>query len=229
MSFKALHFDFRAKLAVFISAFLLAALLTHDFTVCAALAMMTLYLSVQHFTRTGLIYLLIGLVIALLRRLSGENGITILMPDMFLFAVLRILLVLMAACPMILMPPGEAIAALFKMHCPKFFALPLTFMLRFAPTVRNEFRAVFAAMHLRGLISVAHPLRTFEYTLIPIIVRSSKIADELAASAELRGIENPGPHSCIRRIVLTRKDIALIGIAVIAVPGCLFLDRWVIS
>lgn len=229
MSFRALHFDFRAKLAVFISAFLLAALLIHDLIVCAAMILMAFYLTVQHFTRPGLIYLLAGLAVAFLRWISGENGVTILMPDMFLFAVLRILLVLMAAVPMILMPPGEAVAALFKIHCPKFFALPLTFMLRFAPTVGSEFRTVFAAMRLRGLLSAAHPLHTFEYTLIPIIVRSSKIADELAASAELRGIENPGPHSCIRHIVMTRDDWFLIGAAAAAVLICLLSDWRVMS
>jgi ABC-type cobalt transport system, permease component CbiQ and related transporters len=229
MSAAALHFDFRAKLVVFFAAFLLAALLTHDPAVCTAIILMTIYLAVQHFTKAGLIYLLIGLGVALIRWFSGGNGISVLMPDMFLFAVLRILLVLMAAYPMIMMPPGEAVAALFKMHCPNYFALPLTFMFRFAPTVKDEFSAVFSAMRLRGLISMAHPLHTFEYTLIPIIIRSSKIADELAASAELRGIENPGPHSCLRRIEMTRKDFLLLPAVSAAVLFCLFLDRWVIS
>lgn len=38
---------------------------------------------------------------------------------------------------------------------------------------------------------VLHPLNTFEYVVVPMVFRSLKIADELAASSVVRGIESP--------------------------------------
>lgn len=85
------------------------------------------------------------------------QGITILMPEMFLFMVLRILMMVMAAQPVIGMPPGEVVAVFKKIHAPDGIALPVTFMLRFFPTVRSEFSDVFASLRLRKLLSWKHP------------------------------------------------------------------------
>lgn len=134
-----------------------------------------------------------------LRLLSGGQGITILMPEMFLFMVLRILMMVMAAQPVIGMPPGEVVAVFKKIHAPNGIALPVTFMLRFFPTVRSEFSDVFSSLRLRKLLSWKHPLDAMEYIVTPVIFRSSRIAEELAASAESRGISNPGKHTCRRK------------------------------
>jgi len=223
----ALHVDFRAKLAVFALMFVLSALLTHDGSVCLAMLFMMLYLCAQSFYRAGIIYFFAGCAIALLRSLSGSEGITIFLPDVLLFAILRISLVMMAAFAMVRMPPGEITAAFMKMRLPSALALPITFMLRFAPTVRGEFRTVLAALRMRGLLSLAHPLRAFEYTLIPMITRSSVISDDLAASAELRGISNPGTHSSLRLIRFQMIDGILLILAFVFSAICLYVDKWV--
>ena len=85
------------------------------------------------------------------------------------------------------MPPGEVVAVFKKIHAPDGIALPVTFMLRFFPTVRSEFSDVFASLRLRKLLSWKHPLDAMEYIVTPVIFRSSRIAEELAASAESRG------------------------------------------
>ena len=93
----------------------------------------------------------------------------------------------MAAQPVIGMPPGEVVAVFKKIHAPNGIALPVTFMLRFFPTVRSEFSDVFSSLRLRKLLSWKHPLDAMEYIVTPVIFRSSRIAEELAASAESRG------------------------------------------
>ncbi|MCO7127053.1 energy-coupling factor transporter transmembrane protein EcfT [Sporolactobacillus shoreicorticis] len=225
----AVHVDFRAKLAVFALMFVLSALLIHDVSVCLAMLFMTLYLCAQSFYRAGIVYFLTGCTIAFLRSLPGVEGITILLPDVLLFAILRITLVIMAAYAMMRMPPGEITAAFMKMRLPSALALPITFMLRFAPTVRGEFRTVFAALRMRGLLSMTHPLRTFEYTLIPVITRSTVLSDNLAASAELRGISNPGIHSSLRLIRFQKIDSLLLLLAFGFSAICLYIDRWVMT
>mgnify|MGYP007020562528 FL=1 len=52
-----------------------------------------------------------------------------------------------------------------------------------------------------------HPLDAMEYIVTPVIFRSSRIAEELAASAESRGISNPGKHTCRRKIEFQKKRL----------------------
>ena len=51
-------------------------------------------------------------------------------------------------------------------------------------------------MKIRGFLKsvgnvLKHPMDTLEYAIVPMVFRSLKIADELAASAIVRGIESP--------------------------------------
>ena len=172
----------------------LVAVLTSDILIYTLLGVLSVYLIIQGFGRQTIKYLIVCGVFIVLRLLSGGQGITILMPEMFLFMVLRILMMVMAAQPVIGMPPGEVVAVFKKIHAPDGIALPVTFMLRFFPTVRSEFSDVFASLRLRKLLSWKHPLDAMEYIVTPVIFRSSRIAEELAASAESRGISNPGKH-----------------------------------
>ena len=79
---------------------------------------------------------------------------------------------------------------------PSSVRLTVIVILRFVPTVASEFSDVLDAMKTRGLLLsplqvVLHPLNTFEYVVVPMVFRSLKIADELAASSVVRGIESP--------------------------------------
>ncbi|MDO4293254.1 MAG: energy-coupling factor transporter transmembrane component T [Eubacteriales bacterium] len=220
-----IKFDFRTKLLVIVLIMSLVAVLTSDILIYTLPGVLSVYLVIQGFGRQTVKYLLVCSVFIVLRLLSGGQGVTVLMPEMFLFMVLRILLMVMAAQPVIGMPPGEAVAVFKKIHAPDGIALPVTFMLRFFPTVRSEFSDVFAALRLRKLLSWKHPLDAMEYTVTPVIFRSSRIAEELAASAESRGISNPGKHTCRRRIAFQKKDGVLCVIAVCVTALYFALER----
>lgn len=182
---------------------------------------------IQGFGRQTIKYLIVCGIFIVLRLLSGGQGITILMPEMFLFMVLRILMMVMAAQPVIGMPPGEVVAVFKKIHAPNGIALPVTFMLRFFPTVRSEFSDVFSSLRLRKLLSWKHPLDAMEYIVTPVIFRSSRIAEELAASAESRGISNPGKHTCRRKIEFQKRDWIMCVIAVCVTAFYFVLERTV--
>jgi energy-coupling factor transporter transmembrane protein EcfT len=224
-----LNFDFRAKLIILILDMSLVALLTSDIMVYCMLGIVTIYSVVQGYSKNAIKLLGIAAGVIILKTLSMGQGITVLVPDMFLFMIIRIIIMLMVAQPIIGMPPGEAVAAFKKMHIPDSFALSVTFMLRFIPTVRSEFASVFSAMRLRKLLSWRHPLRSLEYILVPIMIRSSKVADELAASAEARGITCPGNHTCRRDISFKRKDAILCIIGAIVTVALLIGEKVVMS
>lgn len=206
---KVLYFDFRAKIVILLLTMLLVALITSNIVIYTILGILMLYLILQGAVRPALKMSAVTLAAGLLKYLSLGQGITILMPDMFLFIIIRIMLMLMAAHPFMGMSPGEAIAVFKKMHAPDTFALPVTFMLRFMPTVKGEFAGVFAALRLRGLLSIRRPLRALEYMIVPVIFRASRISEELAASAEARGIAHPGTHTCRRDIAFRKMDFAV--------------------
>ena len=207
-------FDFRTKLLVIALTMSLVAVLTSDILIYILLVCLCIYLLIQGFYRQAIKYFSVCCVFILLRLFSGGNGITFLMPEMFLFMVLRILMMVMAAQPVFGMPPGEVVAVFKKIHAPSGIALPITFTLRFFPTIRSEFADVFSSLRLRKLLSWKHPLDAMEYIVTPVIFRSSRIAEELAASAESRGISNPGEHTCRRKLLFRKQDWLMCVIAV---------------
>ena len=217
----SMKFDFRTKLLVIVLTMSLVAVLTSDILIYTLFGVLSVYLIIQGFGRQTIKYLIVCGIFIVLRLLSGGQGITILMPEMFLFMVLRILMMVMAAQPRVGVPPG------LEIHAPNGIALPVTFMLRFFPTVRSEFSDVFSSLRLRKLLSWKHPLDAMEYIVTPVIFRSSRIAEELAASAESRGISNPGKHTCRRKIEFQKRDWIMCVIAVCVTAFYFVLERMV--
>ena len=213
----SMKFDFRTKLLVIVLTMSLVAVLTSDILIYTLFGVLSVYLIIQGFGRQTIKYLIVCGIFIVLRLLSGGHGITILMPEMFL----------LAAQPVIGMPPGEVVAVFKKIHAPNGIALPVTFMLRFFPTVRSEFSDVFSSLRLRKLLSWKHPLDAMEYIVTPVIFRSSRIAEELAASAESRGISNPGKHTCRRKIEFQKRDWIMCVIAVCVTAFYFVLERMV--
>jgi energy-coupling factor transport system permease protein len=92
---------------------------------------------------------------------------------------------------------SEMINALQKMKLPRSVVITFAVALRFIPTAREEFHHISEAMKLRGRgITLRNmctrPLATIENTLIPMMLRSASIAEELSAAAVTRGID--GSH-----------------------------------
>lgn len=90
---------------------------------------------------------------------------------------------------------GELVTALGRMRLPKTVTIPVAVMVRYLPTLGQEYACIRDTMRMRGIeasfpASLLHPLRATEFVLVPILMRCLKVADELAASAVSRGIES---------------------------------------
>lgn len=95
---------------------------------------------------------------------------------------------------------SEILSALQRLHLPKIFIIGLTITIRYIPTFRREFRIIKQAMHIRGVeFSVKHPLRTFEYLLVPQLFRCVSLSAELTAAGLTKGIATEEK----RRAILT--------------------------
>ena len=100
---------------------------------------------------------------------------------------------------------NEFLSAMNKAHVPKKVVIPLAVMLRYLPTIREDWHFIKDAMRLRdvspslkGLIS--HPGMTIECLYSPLLMAASKAADELAIASVTRGIENPHTRTCLIQI-----------------------------
>lgn len=88
---------------------------------------------------------------------------------------------------------GEVLAALSQARLPRAAVLAVAVTFRFIPTLMQEYGHIRDALALRdsrGWLAQG-PLRRVERLLLPLLVRSARLADELAISALTRGIEAP--------------------------------------
>ncbi len=125
------------------------------------------------------------------------------------------------------------IQALERLRLPRMLTLPLAVAMRFVPSLSYELTCIKDATRLRGLQpSVAgfyrHPMLTLEYLLVPLLMRSIKIADELSASALTRGIDASGVRTRYAALDFTRRDAAAAAISVVVVSVIVILDTLVV-
>lgn len=111
---------------------------------------------------------------------------------------------------------GDLVAGLEKMHLPQTIIIPLSVMFRFFPTLAEENRAIGAAMRMRGIrIGKAGLAATFEYRLIPLMMSSIRIGEELSAAALTRGLGAPVRRSTISEIGFRPVDVVCILVCII--------------
>ncbi|SHH82657.1 energy-coupling factor transport system permease protein [Sporobacter termitidis DSM 10068] len=117
---------------------------------------------------------------------------------------------------------NEFLSAMNKAHISRKIIIPLAVMLRYIPTIREDWRYIKDAMRLRdvspsiiGLFT--HPGMTVECLYSPLLMAASKAADELAIASVTRGIENPKPRTCLIQIRFRIQDVLII-LCFLAVP-----------
>lgn len=106
---------------------------------------------------------------------------------------------------------GEMVCALRKMHTPESIIITFMVMIRFFPTVREDYRQIRAAMTLRGIASgwlglLRHPMRSLEYILVPLLMNSTEVTQDLTVAALTKGISLPGTHTSVVQIGLRPLD-----------------------
>ena len=85
---------------------------------------------------------------------------------------------------------GSIISSMDKIRLPRAVSIPIAVMFRFFPSFREESRNIKLAMRIRG-ITFKNPIKYIEYVIVPLLVISSNISDDIAKAAETKCIENP--------------------------------------
>lgn len=127
--------------------------------------------------------------------------------------------VFMVSNDLILSPPGQVSAFLSKHKAHTHVILAVLVIFRFFPTIKAELQSIWQSMHNRGLLNpkqiLCHPLDSFEYILVPLLMRMVQISDQLTISALSRGIEAPVKRSAYYDKQTGLKDYCCIGFFII--------------
>ncbi|HEO7584063.1 TPA: energy-coupling factor transporter transmembrane protein EcfT [Streptococcus agalactiae] len=153
------------------------------------------------------------------------KGIVFISP-MLLGMVYKFIVPIMAAYLTFKIPSGKLIAVFQKCALPQNIILILLVIIRFIPTISGEFKTIREAMRVRGFTGsvkrvLFHPLQTMEYAVVPLIFRSIKVGDELAAAAIVRGIENPTKKNSYYETKFTKADLIIIFISICLMVACI--------
>jgi len=110
---------------------------------------------------------------------------------------------------------SEFISAMNKFHMPKTLTIPLAIMLRYIPTIQEDWRFIKDAMRLRDVSPslcglLVHPITTIECVYVPLMMLASKAADDLSIASITRGIENPLPRTCFTEMHFHFADFIIL-------------------
>ena len=123
---------------------------------------------------------------------------------------------------------SQLIAALSALRLPLVIIIPLSVMLRFIPTVQEEWDGVRKAMAFRGIslepgAVMRAPFKTIEYILIPLLFSCISVMDELASASLARGLDAERKRSSYETVKLFLPDylimLLFVGIAFYAAMG----------
>ncbi|WP_430611613.1 energy-coupling factor transporter transmembrane component T [Enterococcus sp. DIV0876] len=144
---------------------------------------------------------------------------------LFVFLILRISPVIAFASVLQEVPSGKLISSLQQLGIPRNILITLAVTLRFFPIIKKENQTIQSSAQLRGLSfkqsrNWLHPLNSFEYSFVPLMMRTLKITDELAASAMTKGIDSPQKRTSIYDNRLRVSDYLIAGCVI---AGSLFI------
>ena len=120
-------------------------------------------------------------------------------------------------------PAGAVLEVLSSMRIPKIAGISAVILFRFFPTIRYELTAIRNSLKFRGVgvhpaSILLHPYRNFKLTLIPLLIRTVKISEEMAAAAMVRGVTADNTVISFEKVQWRKRDTAAS-----ALGGSLFL------
>ena len=110
---------------------------------------------------------------------------------------------------------GEFLSAMARLHIPKKLTIPIAVMLRYLPTIQEDWHYIKDAMQLRDVSPtlwgfLKAPALTVNCIYVPLLTAASKAADELSIASVTRGIENPKPRTCLINIRMQAADFLVL-------------------
>lgn len=222
--------DCRVRLAAIAAAALCAFILRSEWTLGAAALCCAVWLLALGRPKAALGFCA-GYALLLYLQVAIPPGHALGALAMLASIVRRMMMPAFVAMPLAKAPTGVLLASLSKLRLPRPATVSLAVVFRFMPTVAGEYRAIRMAQKFRGIgVSawslLAHPARSYETILVPLLIRTTRIADELSASAMLRGAADAGKVTSFRPVRFGGRDAAVLVALILVAAALLAIDFW---
>ncbi|MGN1146854.1 MAG: energy-coupling factor transporter transmembrane component T [Lachnospiraceae bacterium] len=121
---------------------------------------------------------------------------------------------------------GEFVCAMRKIKVPENVIIPCMVIIRFFPTIKEDYRQICNALAYRGIASgkgalLLHPVQSLEYILMPLLMNGNNVAQDLSISSLTKGIGLPGKHTCMTELSMKKMDVLYMFVCL--VPLILFV------
>lgn len=223
-----LRIDARTKFALLFGVGISSLMFPPFWLEAATFVLMTLLLALNRRRKTSVKFTAVFLIMFLLDwtvSLKVSGGFVALFFSLVRLGRLMLPIFMAGILLMKTTSVSEFMLSFDRMHLPNKLTIPLSVMFRFIPTISEEWRSIRDAMRFRGIgISVrsvlTKPMMTLEYTMVPLLMSTATIADELAAATLSRGLDADTKRTCIEDVKLRPPDYLLILFSiVVAVTG----------
>lgn len=105
----------------------------------------------------------------------------------------------------------EFVSAMQRMHMPDGITISLAVVMRFFPTIREEYASIRDAMKMREImLGGGNAARMVEYRMIPLLFSCVNIGDELSAAAITRGLGGKVKRTSVEALNMGMQDYMLI-------------------
>ena len=105
----------------------------------------------------------------------------------------------------------EFMSAMQKMKIPDGITISLAVVMRFFPTIKEEYSSISDAMKMRGIaFGGGNAAKMIEYRMIPLLFSCVNIGDELSAAAITRGLGGKVKRTSVAELRLRLVDWLLI-------------------
>lgn len=116
-------------------------------------------------------------------------------------------------CALFTLSPSAIMCALDRWHVPQGALIGICMMFRFVSILSFEGRSIVRGIRMRGIFPRAidaarRPVLAYECVYTPLVMRSLRLSSELAASAELRGIEIGEGRTSVYHVGFSARDAA---------------------
>ena len=194
--------------------------------ICAVAAV---YLLAAKAYKPFAVYLTIYIAVALLMANVDKIHNMLLIVSLSYFVQKLVVLLMMGSFFVRMTTIPYVLSAMQHMKIPDAAAVPIMVALRFFPTIREDYHSLKDSLRIRKvslspLQFIIHPVRMVEYLFVPILMKSLRTSDELAASALSRGFEHMNEQTILYPLKLNALDYLIGALSTLIVAALFYLQ-----
>lgn len=207
--------DPRAKLLMAFGVSLLLLVASGKLALLLSFLLVFVLLLLSRMGKAGLIFIAAEVICLLLERFVSEVSLGPIggLSGLMLFIIMKLIpMMMMGSWIATTVKVNDFIAAMDRIKLSKSVTISLAVTVRFLPTIKEEAGYIRDTMKMRNMDTslrggFLYPLKTMEYILIPLLMRSVKVADEMSAAALTRGLDRDNPRTSLREVRFGRGDL----------------------